>query len=137
MTTSSVWHALLGGALIGLACAIALLAHGRIAGISSILGNLLRRDDGQPFRLAFLGGLLAVGGALHWVAPAAIGGPVRELPLVVMAGVAVGYGTARGNGCTSGHGVCGLGLGSPRSLVAVVTFIAAGMLTATLLGGGT
>lgn len=135
MTVDSALHALAGGALIGLAAAIALVAYGRIAGISGLLGRALDADPGRPFRLAFLGGLVATGIAIAQLAPAAIGPAVRSTPVLAVAGLLVGMGTALGNGCTSGHGVCGVSRGSRRSLVAVATFIASGMITVAIAGG--
>lgn len=125
---------LAGGALVGLAASLALVVHGRIAGISGTLGRALDRDGGAAFRLAFLVGMLAAGAGAALVAPAAIGGPVRGLPLVAVAGVLVGAGTTLGNGCTSGHGVCGLSRGSGRSLVAVATFMVTAALTVAIAG---
>jgi uncharacterized membrane protein YedE/YeeE len=133
----STWIlALAGGAMIGIASAFLLLTHGRIAGISGILGSLLhatQRDRG--WRIAFVGGMTAAGLAASIVAPAAIGASVRALPLVIVAGVLVGYGTRLGGGCTSGHGVCGLSRFSARSLVAVLAFMITGAVTATVMGG--
>jgi uncharacterized membrane protein YedE/YeeE len=128
--------ALAGGALIGVAGAFLFVTHGRIAGISGITGSLLQmttRDRG--WRVAFVGGMVAAGVGASLVAPAAIGASVRSLPLVIVAGLFVGYGTRLGSGCTSGHGVCGLSRFSARSLVAVLTFMITGALTATLTGG--
>jgi len=133
---SSWLHALLGGALIGLASAALLLTHGRIAGISGVAGSLLQpttRDRG--WRYAFLGGLILSGVIASLVAPSAIGGSVRSLPIVIIAGVIVGFGTRLGSGCTSGHGICGLSRLSARSIVAVVTFIATGAITAFVARG--
>jgi uncharacterized membrane protein YedE/YeeE len=134
---SSSWLvASAGGAMIGAAAALLLAAHGQIAGISGISGSLLGRTSGdRGWRLAFLGGLVAAGVVARVAAPLAIGASVRSTPLVIAAGLLVGYGTRLGNGCTSGHGVCGLGRGSGRSLVAVVTFMATGVLTAMIAGG--
>jgi uncharacterized protein len=127
--------ALLGGGLIGGAAALLLLTHGRIAGISGIVGSaMLPRGEARGWRLAFLGGLGVVGLVARWLAPAAIGAPARSLAVVAMAGVLVGYGTRLGSGCTSGHGVCGLSRGSRRSVVAVMTFLATGVLTAWIAG---
>lgn len=134
MDTSSVIRALVGGALIGLAASIALLAHGRIAGVSGTLGRLFAVDGGRDFRVPFLIGLVATGVVAAFVAPSAIGAAVRGMPLLAVAGVLVGVGTAVGNGCTSGHGVCGLSRGSGRSLLAVMTFMAAGAITVAILG---
>jgi uncharacterized membrane protein YedE/YeeE len=127
--------ALLGGGLIGGAAALLWLTHGRIAGISGIVGSaVVARGEARGWRLAFLGGLGLVGLVARWIAPAAIGTPARSLAVVAVAGVLVGYGTRLGSGCTSGHGVCGLSRGSTRSLVAVVTFMATGALTAWIAG---
>jgi uncharacterized protein len=127
---------LVGGALIGLAAAIALIAHGRIAGISGILGRSLDRDGGAQFRLAFLAGLVGTGTLIAVVAPSAIGGAVRGVGGLVVAGLLVGVGTTLANGCTSGHGVCGLSRGSPRSLVAVMTFMVTAAITVAIAGAG-
>ena len=119
---------LFGGALIGLAAASLLLLHGQIAGISGIVGGLLRarpRDVG--WRIAFLMGLLAGGAALAVWRPGTLGPPLAQPASVfVLAGLLVGAGTRLGNGCTSGHGVCGIARGSVRSLVATATFMASG-----------
>ena len=122
--------ALAGGLLIGLAAAAFILLNGRIAGISGILGGLLRAQRGDVgWRLAFLAGLLA--------APL-VYGLVSTLPEVtvdagtgtlVAAGLLVGVGTRYGSGCTSGHGVCGISRGSPRSLLATAAFMFAGFVT--------
>jgi uncharacterized membrane protein YedE/YeeE len=150
MSSTDCWHrdcsqavamqtwilALGGGALIGLASALLFLTHGRIAGISGIGGSLLQastRDRG--WRLAFVGGLAATGLVASVVAPSAVGTPMRSLPLVIVAGLLVGYGTRLGSGCTSGHGVCGISRFSARSLIAVMVFMTTGALTATLIGG--
>ena len=123
--------------MIGAASALLLLAHGRIAGISGISGSLLQagtRD--RDWRLAFLGGLVAAGLVARIVAPSAIGASVQPLPIVILAGLLVGFGTRLGSGCTSGHGVCGLSRLSARSLVAVATFMLTGALTAVVARGG-
>jgi uncharacterized membrane protein YedE/YeeE len=134
VSTASVLRALLGGSLIGLAATIALLAHGRIAGISGTLGRALDPDGGRGFRIPFLLALLAVCALAALVAPASIGAAVRSAPTLAIAGLLVGIGTTLGNGCTSGHGVCGISRGSPRSLVATVTFMLAGAITVALVG---
>jgi uncharacterized membrane protein YedE/YeeE len=132
----STWvSASLGGLLIGSASALLLVAHGRIAGISGIAGGLLQRaTPDRAWRLAFLGGIAASGVIASIVAPGAFGPPVRSLGAVLVAGVLVGFGTRLGSGCTSGHGVCGLSRRSPRSLVAVATFLATGAITAIIAG---
>jgi len=136
--TFTPFSGLAGGALIGLAASLLLLFHGRIAGISGILGETLRgegtRGDGA-YRGAFLAGLVAAGIGLRIVYPAAFastlggGAGAVTIGLVALAGVLVGYGTRLGNGCTSGHGVCGLSRFSKRSLVATMTFMATGGMT--------
>ena len=132
----STWFsASLGGALIGIASTLLLVAHGRIAGISGVAGGLLQRATAdRAWRLAFLAGLASSGLIASIVAPAAIGAPVRSIGAVVVAGVLVGFGTRLGSGCTSGHGVCGISRWSGRSLVAVATFMVTGAITAILAG---
>ena len=134
---------LAGGVLIGLAASLLWITHGRIAGVTGILGESLRqRGPGLEWRLLFLAGLVGGGRLLGWAWPAAFATPSNGPgPLgLVAAGLLVGFGTRLGNGCTSGHGVCGLGRLSPRSLVATVVFMAAGMAAVAFvrraLGGG-
>jgi uncharacterized protein len=129
-------YALAGGVMIGAASALLMLTHGRIAGISGVTGGLLQaatRD--RAWRLAFLGGLLGSGLIASVVAPAAIGASVRSLPIMIAAGLLVGYGTRLGSGCTSGHGVCGMSRLSARSLAAVAMFMTTGVATAWIAGG--
>ncbi len=123
--------ALLGGALIGMAACGLLLFNGRIAGISGIVAGVLPpRGRDAAWSLAFVAGLLSGGFLLRVFSPEAFGdGSPRSLPVLVVAGLLVGLGTRIGNGCTSGHGVCGLARRSPRSLAATLTF----MLTAALV----
>lgn len=122
--------ACLGGAIIGAAASLLLLTHGRIAGISSIFGDVLQKDEGGPFRAFFIGGLLITGMLVQFVMPDVFDavGPA-PLGVILAAGVLVGFGTRRGGGCTSGHGVCGLSMLSARSLVATLVFMGVGMLT--------
>ena len=127
----SGWAAgLAGGVLIGLAAALLLWTTGRIAGISGIASGALEGARGdRAWRIAFVAGMMIAGAvALQFLpSPArALTGPV---PLLLAAGLLVGFGTRLGNGCTSGHGVCGLGRFSRRSLGAVVTFMASAMAT--------
>ena len=135
------WSALLGGALIGLSASALLLLNGRIAGISGIVGGLLKPVGGDVlWRLAFVAGLILAGGAMSLVLPGSVAGPeARSLWAVGLAGLIVGVGVRMGNGCTSGHGVCGLSRFSVRSLVATLTFMGTGAATAVgiqvLLGG--
>ena len=124
---------LAGGLLIGAASVWLLAAHSRIAGISGILHGLYAQPPGDRlWRWSFLLGLVAAGFAWHLYAGPA---PAREgfgLGWAAAAGLLVGFGTRIGGGCTSGHGVCGLGRFSMRSLVAVVIFMAIGMVTAVV-----
>ena len=125
---------LIGGLLIGLATTLMLLLNGRIAGISGIVGGLLTRKGSEVgWRAMFVAGLLlgafvymlATGGAL----------PVRieaSLPIVVVAGLLVGFGTRLGSGCTSGHGVSGIARFSKRSIVATSVFMGTGIVTVFL-----
>jgi uncharacterized membrane protein YedE/YeeE len=119
--------ALAGGVLIGLASVWLLAANGRIAGVSGILHGLFAQPPGdRVWRAAFVAGLIVAGLAWHLFAEVT---PRQGFGLgwAGLAGVLVGFGTRVGGGCTSGHGVCGLGRLSMRSLVAVVVFMAAGM----------
>lgn len=133
--------ALLGGALIGLSASLLLLFNGRVAGVSGIVGNLFARNTrDHGWRLAFLAGLLAGGAALFAVQPRFFANALpRSGVALVVAGLLVGYGSRLGNGCTSGHGVCGISRLSTRSIVATVTFMATGAATVFvvnhLLGG--
>jgi uncharacterized membrane protein YedE/YeeE len=129
MQTSTVLEALCGGALIGVAASILLLGLGRICGIAGIAGSLLGPTDGRGWRVAFLAGLMAPGAIARFVEPDAIGGSPVSLTVVAAAGLLVGFGTRLGNGCTSGHGVCGISRFSVRSLVATITFMAIAAIT--------
>jgi uncharacterized protein len=132
--TVAVIRGLSGGALIGLASAMVLLVHGRIAGISGILGRTIDADGGRTFRMGFLTGLVVAGAILAALLPSAFGAGVRGLPVLAIAGGLVGIGTTLGNGCTSGHGVCGLSRGAMRSIVAVMTFMATAAITVAIVG---
>jgi len=126
-----VFQALCGGVLIGLGAVFLMLGDGRIAGISGILGGALTGRRGERgWRLVFLLGM-AGGGWLAGALGLATGAERTAYPLglLVIAGMAVGFGSRLGNGCTSGHGVCGCARMSPRSVVATITFCAAGILT--------
>lgn len=129
------WSSLVGGTLIGLSAALLLATNGRIAGISGILGGLLSPwGEDRGWRITFLVGLVA-GCALARAVTG--GGPEVQMivgvPALIVAGLLVGVGTRVGNGCTSGHGVCGMARFSPRSLVATLTFMFTGGLTVFLV----
>ena len=139
MTLDSALTALAGGALIGLSASILLFGNGRVAGISGIVGLLLRpQTPDRAWRLAFLIGLCATGVVAAIVAPERVAASPVSLPLVAAAGLLVGFGTRLGDGCTSGHGVCGLSRLSRRSLVATMTFmvVAATVTAVVRLAGG-
>lgn len=129
-----------GGVLIGFASALLLLAHGRIAGVSGILAGIVSpRTSNRDWRVAFLLGLVVGGAALAVVLPNAFHAPAHvNAAILVAGGVAVGLGARVSGGCTSGHGVTGIGRLSKRSIVATTTFMATGMITVALvrvLGG--
>ena len=130
----SPWSALAGGALIGLAAALFVIANGRIAGISGLLGSLLARGgEGRAEKALFLLGLVLA--PLLWQLFAAL--PALEFQggwlSLLVAGLLVGIGSRYGAGCTSGHGVCGISRLSARSLAATVAFMAAGFVTVFVL----
>jgi uncharacterized protein len=128
------WSSLAGGALIGLAASLFVVANGRIAGISGLIGSLLQRgSEGVSEKALFLLGLL--------IAPI-LWGLFATLPQIefktgwfglIVAGVLVGIGTRYGSGCTSGHGVCGISRLSPRSMVATACFMFSGFVTVFVL----
>lgn len=123
-----------GGGLIGLAAAILLIFNGRIAGVSGVVGRLF--DPAvydRSWRFTFLAGLLLGGAVIAHIAPQAFGIARPSSIVLIAAGLLVGVGTQVGNGCTSGHGVCGIGRGSLRSLVATMVFMVFGALAVSAL----
>lgn len=124
----------LGGMIIGLAATMMLLFTGRVTGISGILGGILNpttRD--KDWRIYFITGLILGGAFIRLIKPEfftviSAAGTVDY----IIAGFLVGFGTLLGNGCTSGHGVCGISRFSPRSIIATITFIAAGVLSVVM-----
>lgn len=138
MNMSDVYDALLGGAIIGVATSVLLWFDGQVAGIHGIINSAMEpKTDGRGWRLLFIVGLF-LGGLIYFGA----GGDRFELrtdtawPILAVSGFLVGFGTRMGGGCTSGHGVCGIGRGSVRSIIATVTFIAGGIVTVTVLRHG-
>ena len=133
------WASLAGGLVIGLATALYLLANGRVAGIAGIVASPLRALlSGQPLRadlgrLFFIVGLLAAPWAWRLVAPLPASVVDVGPAALVVAGLLVGVGVRMGNGCTSGHGVCGLSRWSLRSRANVPAFMAAGVAMVFLL----
>lgn len=126
---------LVGGMLIGTSAVMLLLLNGRIAGISGIVGRLAQ-GIGLTTNVAFVLGLLL--GPLAYLL--VLGGwPTVQItagwPLIIVAGLLVGFGSRMGSGCTSGHGVLGLARLSPRSMVAVATFLTAGVVAVAVLRG--
>lgn len=124
-------HGLAGGVLIGLAAALMLLGAGRIAGVSGILARGARIAPGgmaMTSAWGFLAGL-PLGAALIALTTGWKPADFAAWPVLVLAGLLVGFGTRMGSGCTSGHGVCGVSRFSQRSIVATFSFIAAGIVT--------
>lgn len=124
-----------GGLLIGGAASLLVLLNGRVAGISGLLGGVLGGSAGDlGWRIAFLVGIV-----IGPMVVSAVGLPIptvvlqAPVPILIIAGLMVGFGTRLGNGCTSGHGVCGLARGSPRSLAATAVFFASAVVTVFVL----
>ena len=131
MTFQIPWDALIGGMLLGVSAVILLLANGRIAGISGIFSGLLKPKKGDiSWRMLFLIGMIVAGGVASMLG--------LEYPdytisgsfiTIAAAGLLVGLGTKIGNGCTSGHGICGIGRLSKRSIVATIVFMLVAIVT--------
>lgn len=121
----------IGGVLIGIAAAGLLMFHGRIAGISGIAGGIFRREPGDiSWRVMFLVGLFAAGLGWGYFFPQDYLVEIKRSTLaLIVAGLTVGVGTQLGSGCTSGHGVCGIGRLSKRSTVATVSFMITAAIT--------
>jgi len=122
------FQALAGGLIMGAASALLLVANGRILGISGVLGGALRiRTTEARWRWAFVLGMLAAGTSMVLLMPQAFSDTVQRSPeACVAAGILVGVGTQLGSGCTSGHGICGIGRMSGRSIFATVVFMTSG-----------
>src|SRR5580693_1283136 len=126
--------AAIGGALIGLAAVLLMAFNGRIAGIAGITGGLFNpKSDDRLWRLAFIVGLIAAPLAAALLSHAV---PMPQMPgsmiTIAVAGLLVGFGTRLGNGCTSGHGICGIARLSPRSIVATLVFMIAAIIVVAL-----
>ncbi len=129
-------RALAGGAVIGVSATLMLALNGRVTGISGITGGLVLPTAGDVrWRALFVGGLMVGGRLMHLAMPGAFTPSRASVATAAVAGLLVGVGTRVGNGCTSGHGICGISRLAPRSLAATVTFIAAGAVTVLLTGG--
>jgi len=141
MQSVDILPPLAGGALVGLSAGGYWLTHGRIAGVSGLCASLLDPSDGaRGVKAAFLAGLVLCGALIATLTPSAFANSTSApVAAVVLAGVVVGYGSRLGNGCTSGHGLCGTGRLSPRSMVAGALFTVGGasslLLTNALMGG--
>ena len=124
-----------GGLLIGGAASLFVLLNGRVAGISGILGGVFGAAGGDlGWRIAFVAGIVLgplIVSALGLAVPTVI--LQVPMPVLIIAGLLVGFGTRLGNGCTSGHGVCGLARGSPRSLAATAVFFTCAVVTVFVL----
>jgi uncharacterized membrane protein YedE/YeeE len=136
-TEFTPFTSLLGGALIGLSAVVLLASHGRIAGISGIVSRILPPSvdkAGLPQAIIFLIGLLLAAPLWFFLTGTA---PVQVVSsnglLLVIAGLLVGFGSVIGNGCTSGHGVCGISRGSARSIAATIIFMATAFVTVFVL----
>ena len=141
MQSINVIPPLVGGALVGLSAGGYWLTHGRIAGVSGLCASLLDpMDRARGVKAAFLAGLVLCGALIATLTPSAFANTTSvPVAAVIVAGVVVGYGSRLGNGCTSGHGLCGTGRLSPRSLVAGALFTLGGasslLLTNAVMGG--
>ena len=126
---------LTGGILIGISASMMMLLSGQIAGVSGIFGGMLfQQGKERAWRLSFITGLIAGGILLYTINTEFFeNSSGRGLLAVNIAGLLVGIGTRIGGGCTSGHGVCGIGRLSVRSIVATVTFVFAGMVAVVLV----
>lgn len=140
---TSIALALFGGILIGLAATLLLAMNGRIAGISGIVSGIVRpeRQGDMSWRIAFVAGLMAAPFVTFVITQRPIDIVVSTpAPLLIIAGILVGVGTAIGGGCTSGHGVCGIARVSPRSFIATAIFFVMALIVVALMrhfmGGG-
>ena len=120
---------LVGGLMLGVATVILLLGIGRIAGISGIFSSLLKPKRVEMWQVLFIAGLVISPLLYRLVKPLPVLEISTSIPLLIVAGLLVGFGTRLGSGCTSGHGICGNARLSPRSMAATVTFMLFGILT--------
>ena len=136
MSSFTPVSAIIGGLLIALSLAVMLITTGRIVGLSGMFAGFLRGVPGDwSWRLYFLIGMFAVGAIFRVTEPQTFDYAARvPLWLVAIAGVLVGVGVRASNGCTSGHGLCGMSRFSKRSIVATMTFFGVAVITATVIG---
>jgi uncharacterized membrane protein YedE/YeeE len=136
MTWTSLATAIAAGLLIGSAAGLLLILSGRIAGVSGMVARAVKIADQGPPWLQAMGFLVGLQGGALIILLALRAPPITvtsSAPMLIAAGVLVGFGTRLGGGCTSGHGVCGLARLSPRSIIATATFMAAGIATVFVL----
>lgn len=127
-------YELIGGLLIGLAAAGLWLGIGRISGMTSVISGFFEwRNVQRHWVYWFLAGLILAWPVFHLFGGTATITITDNQPLLIVAGLLVGFGTYIGNGCTSGHGVCGMGRFSVRSMVATITFMLAGIATVAVM----
>lgn len=135
VTAQSATLALTGGLVIGFAAALLLLFNGRVAGIAGIARRLFNFQSlEKSWKLAFVLGLLAGGFLFRAIMPETFA-LAPEIPTwrLIVSGLLVGFGSALGNGCTSGHGICGISRFSKRSIVATLSFMTTGFITVFVL----
>jgi uncharacterized membrane protein YedE/YeeE len=130
---SNFFYPILGGVLIGLSATLLMLLIGRIAGISGITWAAITEVGQRTWRLLFLGGMVLGGLLFHFLSGVPIPEGNDNWVLAIIAGFIVGVGVKLGSGCTSGHGVCGIGRLSMRSLTATITFMVAGIVTVAVV----
>lgn len=129
MNNFTPYSAFLGGSLIGLSAALLMYFNGRIAGISGMMASAFDfKNRENHWRLFFLGGLILTAVAVNFFAPHGAVTYSRSTYWLIISGLLVGFGTRLGNGCTSGHAVCGMARLSIRSIVATVTFMSIAIL---------
>lgn len=124
-------HALIGGAFIGVAVSVMLLFNGRVTGICGIINGVLKPEKNEVlWRVLFIAGLFLGGLVLReFVKDVFVSTMTTDVGYLIVAGLLVGFGTSMGSGCTSGHGVCGIGRLSIRSIIATLVFMLAGILS--------
>ncbi len=135
MENFTPYSSLAGGMLIGLSATIMLLFNGRVTGISGMLSELFYPKPGEwLWRLVFLLGMMAGAGLFVFISPDSFTARTDfPMGLLIAGGFLVGFGTKMGNGCTSGHGICGIARLSPRSLIATMTFMISGGVTVFII----
>ena len=126
--------AFVGGSLIGFAAFLFFVFNGRIAGVSSIASDCIIKNENRFDNILFLSGLI-IGPVIYSLSVKSIESVLtNSFPLLIAGGLLVGFGTKLGNGCTSGHGVCGISRFSIRSIVATIAFITTGVITVLIFG---